>query len=224
VSMRVGAARVMLAAGLAGPLLLAMAHATPAAASDPDAAVAPAVWAVKGTPAHTWILAEREIPTASSRQPDGMRNLWLTLRLGQDDPRPVFTNAISVTDLLRALDIKLGPKDRVRPNGQLLYPGMRLRVTRPGQAPVIGPSRHGSQAGQASWYQCPTDGLFAAHLTIPKGTRVTVTSVATGDSITVVINDRGPYGVAGRIIDLCSGAFAQLAPLSQGVADVTITW
>jgi rare lipoprotein A (peptidoglycan hydrolase) len=40
----------------------------------------------------------------------------------------------------------------------------------------------------------------------------------------VVINDRGPYGVPGRIIDLCDSAFAQIAPLGQGVADVRITW
>jgi len=49
-----------------------------------------------------------------------------------------------------------------------------------------------------------------------------VTSVATGASIDVVINDRGPFG--GRIIDLSDEAFAALAPLSQGVMDVRLTW
>ena len=83
---------------------------------------------------------------------------------------------------------------------------------------------HGSQTGQASWYDCPDEGDYAAHLTLPKGTSVTVTDLDNGKTVTVVINDRGPYGVPGRIIDLCSTAFAALAPLSQGVADVTITW
>jgi hypothetical protein len=83
---------------------------------------------------------------------------------------------------------------------------------------------HGSQTGQASWYDCPDEGDYAAHLTLPKGTSVTVTDLDNGNTVTVVINDRGPYGVPGRIIDLCSTAFATLAPLSQGVADVTITW
>jgi hypothetical protein len=80
------------------------------------------------------------------------------------------------------------------------------------------------QYGQASWYKCPDEGDYAAHLTIPFGTRVTVTSLAGGEQATVVINDRGPYGVAGRIIDLCSSVFASLAPLAQGVVDVKITW
>jgi hypothetical protein len=84
---------------------------------------------------------------------------------------------------------------------------------------------HGTQSGQASWYDfCKIDGNYAAHLTLPFGTVVTVTNVDNGESVTVVINDRGPYGVPGRIIDLCDSAFAQIAPLSQGVADVTLTW
>ena len=81
---------------------------------------------------------------------------------------------------------------------------------------------HGTQTGQASWYDCSGD--YAAHLTLPKGTAVTVTDLDNGKTVTVIIDDRGPYGVQGRIIDLCSTAFAQLAPLSQGVANVTISW
>jgi hypothetical protein len=84
-----------------------------------------------------------------------------------------------------------------------------------------GPSVH-TQSGQASWYECTGD--FAAHLTLPKGTHVTVTNLDNGQSVTVVINDRGPYGVPGRIIDLCTTAFSQIAPLAQGVADVQLSW
>jgi rare lipoprotein A len=51
---------------------------------------------------------------------------------------------------------------------------------------------------------------------------VTVTNLANGKSIQVVINDRGPFG--GRIIDLCDEAFAALAPLSTGVIDVRLVW
>jgi rare lipoprotein A len=53
---------------------------------------------------------------------------------------------------------------------------------------------------------------------------VTVTNLDNGRAVTVIIDDRGPYGVPGRIIDLCSTAFAQIAPLAQGVANVEITW
>lgn len=48
-------------------------------------------------------------------------------------------------------------------------------------------------------------GISAAHKSLPFGTRVRVTHKGTGRSITVRINDRGPF-VRGRIIDLSSGA------------------
>jgi resuscitation-promoting factor RpfB len=86
-------------------------------------------------------------------------------------------------------------------------------------APVV----HGSETGEASWYGfAPGSGFTAAHPWLPFGTVVTVTELATGESIDVVINDRGPFG--GRIIDLSDEAFAALAPLGQGVMDVRLTW
>jgi rare lipoprotein A (peptidoglycan hydrolase) len=87
------------------------------------------------------------------------------------------------------------------------------------------PAPGNRQVGQASWYDfCPIWGMYAAHLTIPKGTLVHVRNLDNGETVDVVINDRGPYGVPGRIIDLCQPAFAAIAPLGQGVADVEITW
>nr|WP_321910998.1 septal ring lytic transglycosylase RlpA family protein [Paraburkholderia sp. J11-2] len=70
------------------------------------------------------------------------------------------------------------------------------------------------QSGEASWYASKFQGrrtasgerynggaLTAAHRTLPLGTWVRVTSLATGRSVVVRINDRGPF-IAGRIIDL----------------------
>ncbi|HEY3210147.1 MAG TPA: G5 domain-containing protein [Actinomycetota bacterium] len=95
-------------------------------------------------------------------------------------------------------------------------------VVMQGMAP---PGPHGYQIGQASWYDfCREEGNYAAHLKLPFGTRVKVTNLDNGKTVTVVINDRGPYGVPGRIIDLCDSAFAQIAPLGQGVANVQLTW
>jgi rare lipoprotein A len=51
---------------------------------------------------------------------------------------------------------------------------------------------------------------------------VTVTNLANGRKVTVIINDRGPFG--GRIIDLSDDAFAQLAHLGTGVIDVRLYW
>jgi hypothetical protein len=79
----------------------------------------------------------------------------------------------------------------------------------------------GARTGTASWYAC--SGFHAASPWLPFGTIVRVTNLANGRTVSVVINDRGPYG-PGRIIDLCSPAFSALAPLDQGLARVRITW
>jgi rare lipoprotein A len=47
--------------------------------------------------------------------------------------------------------------------------------------------------------------MTAAHRSRPFGSQVTVTSHASGRSVTVRINDRGPF-VKGRCIDLSTGA------------------
>ena len=48
-------------------------------------------------------------------------------------------------------------------------------------------------------------GHTAAHRTLPFGSRVTVTNPQTGSSVTVVINDRGPF-TRGVTLDLSRGA------------------
>ena len=58
--------------------------------------------------------------------------------------------------------------------------------------------------------------LTAAHLRFPHNTRVRVTNQDNGKSVTVRINDRGPY-IAGRDMDLSRAAFGRIAPLSNGV-------
>jgi uncharacterized protein YabE (DUF348 family) len=80
----------------------------------------------------------------------------------------------------------------------------------------------GTETGEASWYYTSGTGLTAAHPWLPFGTVVTVTNLANGRSVKVVINDRGPFG--GRIIDLSPAAFSALAPLGAGVIQVTLTW
>ena len=95
---------------------------------------------------------------------------------------------------------------------------LRAPVT---QVVVEGTRPPRSQSGIASWYH--RVGMVAAHPSLPMGTEVRVTNVTNGSSVTVVINDRGPY-VSGRIIDLSDDAFARLAPLGVGTINVRITW
>jgi rare lipoprotein A len=63
--------------------------------------------------------------------------------------------------------------------------------------------------------------LTAAHPTLPFGTRLRVTNVATGRSVTVRVNDRGPY-VAGRVVDVSYSAANALGMVGRGVAKVKL--
>lgn len=82
----------------------------------------------------------------------------------------------------------------------------------------------------ASWYNYDLDGLpnygathlTAASRTIPRRSRVTVTNLANGKSVEVVINDYGPKEWTGRGIDLSQYAFSQIADLRQGIIRVSI--
>lgn len=92
-----------------------------------------------------------------------------------------------------------------------------------------------SQTGVASWYGPGFDGrrtasgerfdrhaLTAAHRTLPHGTRVIVTNLENGRSVTVRINDRGPFA-RGRIIDLSYGAARAIGMIPTGTAKVRLT-
>ncbi|MUM78056.1 septal ring lytic transglycosylase RlpA family protein [Pseudodesulfovibrio sp. F-1] len=96
-------------------------------------------------------------------------------------------------------------------------------------------SAHGyDEVGHASWYGKdfhgkPTAngqiydmyGISAAHKLLPLGTRVRVTNLENGRTLTLVINDRGPF-VDGRIIDLSYGAARHLGTVERGVVRVRV--
>jgi len=76
--------------------------------------------------------------------------------------------------------------------------------------------------GQASYYRNPRHGgLIAAHRTLPFGTRLLVTNLGNGRSVTVVVVDRGPF-IRNRIIDVSTGAADALGFRSAGLAVVRI--
>ena len=90
------------------------------------------------------------------------------------------------------------------------------------------------ETGTASWYGREShgratasgeifdmDGMSAAHRTLPFGTVIRVTNLENYKSVTVRVNDRGPF-VKNRIIELSSGAARELGFLDQGTATVKI--
>lgn len=99
---------------------------------------------------------------------------------------------------------------------------------------LVGSSMGQSQTGKASFYADKFEGqptasgekykhnkLTAAHKTLPFGTVVRVTNLENGNTVDVIINDRGPY-VDGRVIDLSRSAAEKLAFINVGVTDVKL--
>ncbi len=73
----------------------------------------------------------------------------------------------------------------------------------------------------ASGQRANPRGMTAAHRTLPFGTMVRVTNKRNGKSVSVRINDRGPF-IRGRVIDLTPAAasaigFSGLAPVTLAI-------
>jgi len=79
-----------------------------------------------------------------------------------------------------------------------------------------------SATGIATWYAEAPAGTCASPW-LSKGVTLTVTDVATGVSITCLVADREGAN-PGRVVDLSPSGFEALAPLNQGVVQVTVSW
>jgi rare lipoprotein A len=123
-----------------------------------------------------------------------------------------------------------------------LYPQAReqaltshpARASRRG-SPFGGASSAAGHVVRASWYgggeklssrtangeHFNRGGLTAAHRSLPFGTRVQVTNVATGRAVVVRINDRGPF-VGGRSLDLAHGAAQAIGLRSTGAVKMVV--
>ncbi|MGI6103374.1 MAG: G5 domain-containing protein [Patescibacteria group bacterium] len=121
---------------------------------------------------------------------------------------------------------KVGTKKKtyevVRENGQVVK--RSLVATEVEREPVDEVVYEGTKvlsygSGEATWYALRT-GMQAAHNTLPFGTWVKVTSLASGKSVDVQITDRGIQGSA--IIDLTADAFKLIAPLGAGRIQVKL--
>ncbi|WP_265587108.1 septal ring lytic transglycosylase RlpA family protein [Sphingomicrobium arenosum] len=97
-------------------------------------------------------------------------------------------------------------------------------LAEPEPLPVVGASYYGKRfAGRptASGERFDPAQLTAAHRTLPFGTLVKVTNTHNGKSVTVRINDRGPFHHA-RDIDLSRAAAERIGLIQRGHGRVTI--
>ena len=92
--------------------------------------------------------------------------------------------------------------------------GTLLAVTSATQA--VAQTAHHSFSGLCAFYPARGNGLTAAHRTLPFGTRLHISDPKTGRSVTVVINDRGPFGKQ-RVLDVSPSAARALGMVSRGV-------
>jgi len=88
-----------------------------------------------------------------------------------------------------------------------------------GKASWYGAKHHGKKT--ASGERFNQNALTGAHRTLAFGTQVKVTNTLNNKSVTVRINDRGPYS-KGRSIDLSRAAAQKIDMISSGVAPVRL--
>jgi rare lipoprotein A len=124
-----------------------------------------------------------------------------------------------------------GPQGQVGPQGPPATQDQTApqALEGPGAQPGSSP---GAQTGRASWYeftsrtangeQMNRNELTAAHRSLPFGTKVKVENMSNGRSVTVRINDRGPFA-GDRIIDLSKAAASCLGMIDDGIATVRIS-
>lgn len=91
--------------------------------------------------------------------------------------------------------------------------------TQRGVASWYGPGFHGRRT--ASGEPFDMEAMTAAHPTLPLGTTIRVTVLATGRRTRLRVNDRGPFA-KGRVLDVSRGAARRLGFLVDGTARVRI--
>ncbi len=115
--------------------------------------------------------------------------LWLVLGCA---PAPLYRGGPSQADKTAGL-----PAGKPEPDIQWPLQAMT------GIASFYGKEFHGRKTASGETFDM--NSFTAAHRTLPFGTQVRVTHLDSGRSVTVRINDRGPF-VKGRIIDLSQAA------------------
>lgn len=150
----------------------------------------------------------------------GLAPIGASYAAAPDASAPRIDPAVSVAA------IELVP---LQPSAEILVPVFEPAAEAP-SAPhevVIG-------RGSASYYAARFQGrrtasgeafnnseMTAAHRTLPFGSLVRVTNPASGRSVVVRINDRGPF-TAGRMIDVSRAAAEELGMVARGHATVEL--
>jgi rare lipoprotein A len=127
-----------------------------------------------------------------------------------------FSAAIPLFVLsLLAIGCSSSPRFVVKETPEVVTPGSSF--VQDGIASYYADEFHGRTTSNGETFDM--NALTAAHQTLPFGTLVKVTNKATGRSVVVRINDRGPF-LKDRIIDLSRGAAEKIGMIGPGTAEV----
>lgn len=141
------------------------------------------------------------------------------------------TSAVSQKSELRASRVAAVDNERAS------SPMIKRRVAATRKHTRLATRRNGSEPkttashGVASFYtegtktasgeRFNTMDMTAAHPTLPFGTKLRVTDVSSGKSVTVRVNDRGPF-VPGRVVDVSYSAADALGMVGKGLTNVKL--
>ena len=114
---------------------------------------------------------------------------------------------------------KVGKPYKIR--GKRYVPREDPNYSKVGLASWYGPNFHGRLTANGEIYDQYS--LSAAHPTLPLPSYAKVTNLENGASVTVRVNDRGPYA-HNRIIDLSAHAARLLGYTKKGVAKVRVEY
>jgi rare lipoprotein A len=148
--------------------------------------------------------------------------------------RIVALTLVGLTSAAPAQAVDLGASPRLQSLEQAVQQAFDSEITAP-RAPETPPQNYEVIGqGEASYYGAELAGnrtasgerfnpaaLTCAHRSLPLGTMVRVTNLANGRSVTVRVNDRGPFARS-RILDMSLAAARDIDMVRAGKAQVRV--
>jgi rare lipoprotein A len=132
-------------------------------------------------------------------------------RAGQLADKRVLKSLAILSAVVAATPALAGPIDAAPPRAHIAHPAFQV-----GTASWYGRSQPTASGGRFN-----PQAMTCAHPTLPLGSVVNVTNLATGKKVAVTVNDRGPY-VRGRIVDLSERAAHVLGVGDRGLMVVRL--
>ena len=124
----------------------------------------------------------------------------------------------SIEELTKTVDVTVPTEQKTKTQAKdIVNKSKKSLQTKYGSASFYGPGFHGRKTASGEVFN--QNALTAAHRTLPFGTKLRVTCTATGRSVVVRVNDRGPFH-GNRVLDLSLGSAKAIGMIEKGVTNV----